>query len=359
MKLPAQIKLLHLALLFIILSGIIYSQSKPVCSQCGKEIAGQYLQVEGKSFHPEHFMCNKCRAPIAGSYQKKGEDYYHPDCLSRIEGLVCCICGEVIKGQYVNSGEKIFHEDCYKEKAAVRCAVCGEPILGAYFTNIYEDAYHSAHNSEYDKCDNCGRIICQRLTKGGSKISDGRLICNLCLQGQVSSSIELDNLLTKVFNRLKTFGIYLNRNNITIQQVNRTKLVSFFGSAEQSDELRGFCNSKISESFTKDRKSKTTYSHAVYVLNYIPAIQVEGIIAHELMHAWMNENVKKTHPNSVVEGSCNYISYQYISQSQNSERKYILKRMEESADPVYGKGFMDIKKKFAGLPTESLLNYLK
>jgi hypothetical protein len=95
------------------------------------------------------------------------------------------------------------------------------------------------------------------------------------------------------------------------------------------------------------------------VLSGLPSLNIEGILAHELMHAWIDENTPNEQQPDVREGSCNFISYQYLLYSSDPDVKYLLLYMDKNTDPVYGTGFQKIKNKFYGKPVAALLDYLK
>ncbi len=354
-------KLLVCSLVFWAVFGFgnSFSQEAVVCFSCGQNITSTYLTVEGKFFHPEHFVCGKCGKPITEGYKKKGETFLHADCYAIEEGLICNSCGKVITENYISASGKPYHSACYNNNVALRCAVCGEPLLGTYTTNIYNDAYHPQHANELEKCDNCGRLICPRLTHGGQKLSDGRAICNICYSKGLLSDSEREQLLTKVCTRLRGFNLALRRDAIAIRAVDRNKLIQFYDRQGPIDELRGFCKSESQESYINNKLDKTITHHTIYVLEGLPSIDLEGIIAHELMHAWIYENAKRTSALATIEGSCNYISWLYLRSTGDPESRFIIKRMEENTDQVYGKGFRDIKSRFEGKPIEELLKFLK
>jgi hypothetical protein len=77
------------------------------------------------------------------------------------------------------------------------------------------------------------------------------------------------------------------------------------------------------------------------------------------MHAWIFENVSKDLPPQLLEGSCNFASYLYLKDNSNSTARIIIKRMQNSDDPVYGAGFRMIFQRFAGSPISDFLSYLK
>jgi len=342
--------------------SILYSPLTPgqdiKCSYCNEAITGNYLIVDGQYFHPDHFLCAKCSKPIRGSYKVNDGKYYHPDCEAQVSGLICAYCNKLITGDYITSAGKVYHPDCYKNNVVPKCSVCLQALSGEYSIDLYGNKYHSYHTSELNKCDNCGRLICSELTGGGISYGDGRHICNICYKKAVFTSGDINNLLYKVRNKLNDLGLDLSNENISIAGVGLNELKRVSGTDSFSD-LEGFCSSDANSELINGQLQKKTYTHKIYVLNGIPGINMESIIAHELMHAWTFQNTKGNQPENVSEGSCNYISYLYLLSSSNPEAQYILKRMEQNPDPVYGGGYLKIKSQFGGKPLSALMEYLK
>eukprot|EP00906_Rhabdomonas_costata_P000777 RCo001032 len=48
---------------------------KKTCEHCGLEIADSVV-VNGKTYHPEHFLCKTCKMPIFGRYYTHQNNYY-------------------------------------------------------------------------------------------------------------------------------------------------------------------------------------------------------------------------------------------------------------------------------------------
>jgi len=328
------------------------------CFYCKAVIKGNYLVVDGKYYHPEHFLCAKCGKPISGPYKEKEGKYYHPECAALESGLICDWCNKVITGDYVTSGGKVYHPECYKNNIIPKCSICQQPLSGEYKVDIYGNKFHAFHNTEFNKCDNCGRLICNQLTGGGISYGDGRHVCNICYRKAVFTEKDVNDLLIKVMNKLNGMGLELRSDNNSIQGVSLIELKRV-SHTDTFSELEGFCNSDASSEFINDQLQRKTYTHKIYVLNGIPAINLEAVIAHELMHAWTFQNTKSEQPPDVSEGSCNYISYLYLLTSSDPEVQYILKRMEQNPDPVYGGGYLKIKERFWGNPLSALLQYLK
>ena len=48
------------------------------------KIIGEYIVIDGRSFHPKHFTCSKCNKPINGNYYKNDGKYFDSN-LQNIE----------------------------------------------------------------------------------------------------------------------------------------------------------------------------------------------------------------------------------------------------------------------------------
>lgn len=346
-------------LLWLLIASAVSAQNAPACKACGKEITREYIVVEGQNFHYEHFTCKRCGGVIGGSYAKVDNAFYHPDCAAEQQGHICKTCGKPLTGEYVESGGSFYHEACYRGSVLPRCAVCGEPLSGTYSVNEYGDQFHTRHTAEVPECCSCYRPIAQRTTRGGVRYADGRAICNICYAKAVTDAGTLNRLLEQVHSKLGGYGLAISRNVLSIKGVDQNQLAAVAGNNEPITELRGFCKSESSTEYTNGKQTNKKYKHTIYVLNGLPSLQTESVIAHELMHAWIYENTGNTATEAVTEGSCNFASWLYLQTGGDSEAPMLIKRMEKNPDPVYGKGFLTIRAQFAGKPLTALLQWLK
>lgn len=344
----------------IMLSAQMIAQSGHTCHTCNKPIANVFLEVDGYYYHPIHFRCELCKKQITGLYQRIGENYYHPECYAQKKGLVCALCGKPLSGRYITAGDKMYHDTCYTGTVAARCAICGEVLEGTYVSDSYDNAYHERHIREFDKCFICGRLICGKLTGGGDKIGDGRSICNLCYRKVVIDYGQRDRLLEKVMFFLQSIGIKLNPENISVKTVGLSELQSVSGTISAPGNVRGFCQSE-SSGMTRNGApiGNKTYRHTIYVLDYLPETELEGIFAHELTHAWIFENTPGKQTLSVQEGSCNFVAWLFLRSCGEPDAPAVIKRMDEDPDPVYGNGYRSIKAKFEKKPVSEFLASLK
>ncbi len=351
----------YLILLLLLLSFFVTSSSYAqtvYCNYCGKTIEGTFIKVDGKAFHPDHFLCYKCKKPIEGNYYKHGKNYFHSECYAETAGYVCDVCKKVIEGEYYEKNSKKYHPSCFTDFKADKCAVCTNPILDEYFSDIYGNKFHKKHEYELEKCDNCHRLICQSITDGGVKYEDGRSICNLCYRNSKNRLSDYKLTLKKVNTKLNEIGISINLSGISIKNVNRNELKEIAGSSYNSS-MRGYCESMTYKIKTGNGIKSKKGDYKIYVLNKIPADDIESIIAHELMHVWIYQNTNKKHSPELEEGACNYISYTYLKRLYNSLVEPLIKQLMTDPDPVYGEGFRKVKKKFEFKPISRLLEYLK
>lgn len=90
--------------------------------------------------------------------------------------------------------------------------------------------------------------------------------------------------------------------------------------------------------------------HQVYVMKGWARDYCAGITAHELTHAWQEENTPRTQEQALVEGFAKWVEYKYY----DAIGAYTFAdRMRSTADPVYGVGF------FALMDTERAVGQAK
>lgn len=348
---------LSAAILFSFLFICSVQAQEKTCVQCGKQISGKYLIVEGKNYHPEHFLCGKCGKSINGNYTKEGSKFYHPDCYTVHGELICAECGKELDGEYYVSGGKKYHKECYTNSVLPKCAVCLEPLSGTYTIDAYGNKYHSFHNKELNKCSCCDRLISKNTTGGGNSLSDGRYICNICGATSVYSQREIERTFDLTAQRLISMGLKIDLSRISV------KGVDINGMKQHADNytagMQGYCSSETEKEYVNGKLNRTTTTHVIYVLNGLPSILLESVIAHELMHAWLYDNTHNKHSSKIAEGSCNYISYLYLVENKVKQSNDFLRKLENNPDPVYGGGFREIRNRFSGRPIRELLEFLK
>lgn len=324
-----------------------------VCSYCNREIEGDYIKVGNRYFHTNHFLCDYCKKPLSEKFMSENSKYYHSECYAEVKGLKCDYCKKAITDEYMISQNKKYHKTCY-EQISPKCKVCEKTLIGTYSVDYYGNKYHTYHENEFPRCISCNRLITMSITSGGRNYSDGRSICNICFAEAIFDQGRISGLLEKVRSKLSQMGISISSAQISIRGVSLIELKEVAGDYF-SENVKGFCETSMETS----GKNRTRYSHNIYVLNGLPATNIESIIAHELMHVWLAQNTKQTQSKSVTEGSCNYVSFLYLAQSSASLTKQLMEEIENDPSPVYGGGFRAIKKRFYDKTVSEFLNFLE
>ncbi|OGU66880.1 MAG: protein DA1 [Stygiobacter sp.] len=342
-----------LQLLLLLNASIAFGQSI-ICSSCNKEVEGDYLKIGNKYFHPDHFVCDYCKKLLPDRFMSDNSKYYHSECYAEVKGLKCEYCKKIIADEYMISQNKKYHKRCY-EQISPKCRICDKTLVGTFSVDYYGNKYHSYHENEFPRCTCCHRLISKSITNGGRNYSDGRSICNICFSDAIFDQGRISGLLEKVRSKLSSMGIPIPSSQISISGVSVTELKRVAGDYF-SDDVKGFCETSI----LTTNKNQTKYSHKIYILNGLPAINLESIIAHELLHVWIAQNTKRVLSKSVTEGSCNYVSYLYlVSQNSTLLVKQLIDKIEKDPSPVYGGGFRTIRNKFANKSISLFLSYLR
>lgn len=344
-------------ILLSVVNTSIFSQNKIRCAYCKQEINNKYILVDGKAYHPKHFICMECNKQIIGNFMRKDGVYYHPECYIQVEKLICDYCQKPLDEEYIVSENKKYHKSCYEKYILPKCSVCNFPLKGKYSEDIYKNKFHTYHLNEMHLCDSCNRIICQALTNGGHDYLDGRHICNICYATAVFDQKQLGKLLVKVSGQLTSFGIKFNLRNIEIVGVDRNVLRN--KAKNYTERTQGYCNSEKLNRYIDKRMVDQTISHTIYVLFGVPSLVIESTIAHELMHSWIFENTKNNLSDKINEGSCNYVSYLYLRSLNQDSAEDLIRKLETDTDINYGKGFLEIRQQFGNKSINDFLTFLK
>lgn len=306
-----------------------------VCAGCSRRITGYYIQALGRDWHPACFRCAACSNPIEGQYGEHNGAAYHPHCYQERFGLRCAVCGGFIEGQYVQHEDHPYHPDCHKQRFGKRCAVCGEYIEGQYIQTFWGEFYCARHSTQYPECYVCQRPVCHRLTDGGKKYQDGRVVCMLCRRQAVDEQAQAREIMRQVQARMARYDLDTRRVSIPLEMVPLTRLTAD-GIAGPMARLQG---QTIKQIQTYDGEEFKRTIEALYVLGGLPPAYLENVLAHELGHVWLFMQRIDDLPEDLEEGLCNLFAYLLHQEQTSLEARHCIQLLEENPDPVYGDGF--------------------
>ena len=229
------------------------------------------------------------------------------------------------------------------------CTICLQPLQGEFSVDAWGNTFHSRHENEGVFCFSCSRIISEGVTQGGYIYSDGRHLCSLCQTSVVKEDSVIQNSYHSVLTQLESVGLRNIPKKIPIELVNLHKLNNNSGNLAHA-KLKGFTKMEL----LNISKKNQTRTYQVFLLNGLPKIEFEAVLAHELLHVWLYEqnavlSLEKT------EGFCNLGSSLIYENDSTQFSRIHLQALGSEPDPIYGGGFRSMKSRLDKLGWNKLL----
>lgn len=249
----------------------------------------------------------------------------------------CNYCNKLIPNEWINIEGKDYHANCYKNHIAPKCSLCLELLTEKYLVDAWGNPFHRSHESKGTYCSSCSRIISEGVTQGGYRLDDGRYLCSLCESNIIISPSQIDTSKRKVLILLEEIGIKEIEGNISISLVNRFVLQNLANEIASSN-LKGFTTFSDIESPYGNSSPK----YQIYILDRLPTIEFEAVLAHEYLHVWLYQNNIEL-PLSQIEGFCNLASAYIYEQNGSKFSQIHLDSMDADPDHYYGDGYRKMK----------------
>jgi hypothetical protein len=253
------------------------------------------------------------------------------------EQTICNHCKQLISNKWIIYAEKDYHSNCYENHIAPNCTLCLEILTGEYLLDAWGNPFHKAHEDEGIYCSSCSRIISEGVTQGGYKLDDGRFLCSLCQSNIVQSTSQINTSKLKVLNLLQGIDINGIKEEISITLANRISLQELADEIASS-HLKGFTKF----SYIKSPFGNLASKYKIYILDRLPIIEFEAVLAHEYLHVWLYENNIEL-PLAQREGFCNLASAYIYEQNGSTFSTIHLDSMDADSDPNYGGGYRKMK----------------
>ena len=260
----------------------------------------------------------------------------------------CSQCGSRIRPgqQYIVSKGKVFcKRQCYIQTLP-ECTICGKR---SFTGGIY------ALDHSFFACTECMKLprcfSCMIPTPSGTPLSAGRVICPTCGLTAVSNPGQAQSIFNEVRNTMRfSLGI-VTKHPIQFALTDPLTLHRLSGTSSEQLVEQGLFryNVDVERVTTRDYLGRKTGENLykknetvqIYVLDYLPRIRMEHVIAHELAHDWMTAFYPGIREDWIKEGFAEYIAWRY---NQYKKRNRLNSRMENNPDPIYGGGFRRIRK---------------
>ncbi|KAI8722668.1 LIM zinc-binding domain-containing protein [Fusarium sp. LHS14.1] len=105
-------------------SSQLTNRSGRTCSKCSSAIIGQYVEEQGKVFHPDCFTCADCGEAIEKRFFPLRDNPHTQICeldYFRKLDLLCHICGQGLNDIYVAFGNKKYHAAHFRPEVFPSC----------------------------------------------------------------------------------------------------------------------------------------------------------------------------------------------------------------------------------------------
>jgi len=233
------------------------------------------------------------------------------------------------------------------------CSICLQPLDSTFSIDAWGNAFHTDHEQEGVFCYSCSRIISQGVTQGGYIYSDGRHLCSLCIISAVNDDTIIQTSYQEVLLQFEKVGILHIPRDIPVILVNQQQLNKKAGEMPHI-KLKGF--TIIDPMARKVDQSVDKYE--ISILFGLPQIEFEAVLAHELLHIWLNQN-KIILSFQLKEGFCNLGSYLIYNNDNTHFSTIHLQAMSSYKNIVYGQGYRKMRVQLEKLGWKKLISNLQ
>lgn len=337
------------------------------CSGCGRALGGQYLKAGAQAYHSECLRCGHCRQSLLNQAftQHKG-GLYHAACYKQKFRIVCDHCGELLPDQWLTYEGKKLHQACYQNHYQEKCVHCSRPITGSFhrdesgawhvpcydkikaepcsacrgplkgkiLLDVWGNKAHASHGGQRTlTCSICARLISQATSQGGVQYGDGRSVCGICRITEISTPAQIAQAKTTVIAQLQAAGFDYIPDYIAVTLADQRLMNKRLG-VHSTSNSHGY-----TKTLEKRINGQIQREHSIFILYGLPRLSFMAVLAHELLHVWLNDRGIHHWSEREIEGFCN-LGCMVIYQNDNTPlAQVLLKRMEEDKNPVYGDGY--------------------
>lgn len=310
-----------------------------VCAKCKKIIiSGKEVSFGVKLYHKDCFVCSYCGQKITSTASTYKGELYHTVCSPVSGQRICAYCRKPITGRWYILNKKNYHYECYHQYIEKKCSICGLPIHDSYYHDKWGNCAHVLHNGRKTVfCFTCGRII---STKAKSLGGDA-VLCNVCASTSITTDAEVERCRRKVLSVFKSLGVSGIPETIPIKLVPREKMEGNLG-----------CIYMIKA------RDPNLANFRIHITCGLPDLHFRGVLAHEMLHSWLTLYGREVTKDE-CEGFCNLGEAFIYANEKTPLANYLLEKMYENADVIYGDGYRLQKERYERMGWEGLLDSLR
>lgn len=327
------------------------------CDRCQQALNQDFHFQDGQLFHPVCYrqqyrlVCTHCQAELEAQWTEFQGKKYHPACYQQFVQPRCYHCQKPISGAYRQDSDALFHPVCYATRHDLFCNLCQQPLTDRYLTDLWGNKGHLHHgNLPTLQCQVCARLISQTTSNGGVQFGDGRVVCGICQITAIDDPQQVQQAKTSVLEQLKTVGFTYIPEYVAVTLAEQ-HLLQWRMQASPSANIHGYTK-------TLDRQVPglgLVREHSIFVLHGLPRVAFMGVLAHELLHVWLQEHRLNHLSKATTEGFCNLGSALIYQNEGSPLAQVLLQRLWEDPDAVYGVGYRQMRPQLEKLGWPGLL----
>ncbi len=218
---------------------------------------------------------------------------------------------------------------------AKRCAICRQPLLGEYIVDHWGTEICAKHEKEVIPCAYCGRLMTNTRTRG---LEDAPR-CSECILQAVDSPIKARLPLQSVLAWFAHRDLSLEQSEVPLELCDRRVLDGY----AQSSESKHLGITRVITERSRGRSFRRV--ERIAILRGLPVALFQGVVAHELGHAWLHKNDIHNLAAKSEEGFCELLSHMFYRQATGPGAAYYARTVEENRHPVYRGGFREMQER--------------
>ncbi len=97
----------------------------------------------------------------------------------------------------------------------------------------------------------------------------------------------------------------------------------------------------------------------IHIISGLTKLDFAEVLAHEIMHTWINQNQINITSDADLEGLCNYASYIVLRSVNTVYAQNLISAMMHNPDSIYGVGFRNVKSEIDEIGLDEYLSRLR
>jgi hypothetical protein len=238
----------------------------------------------------------------------------------------CEACGKPVGRAWVTAEGKVWHPEHFT------CSLCRQPLTERYSrSDLWPDWRICGRHGSLIPCDCCGRAF-------PGAHNDPAVLdrCEICLRAAVERDSDARDRFHRSVGWLKKQGLEGDgKAALKLHLVDARWLHANHAGAAGGQTL-GVAQSR----YVDYGNGRRDYTHeGIAVLRGLPDPQFEGVVIHELGHAWLTIRGVHGLPQRDEEGFCQMLAHRFYRRSPHPAAAGYAVGIEQSPDPIYGDGF--------------------